>query len=71
MTVFMARYEITNRSLGPIGMTTFAEQSHRARSDLQGLLRENITVVAPDTYVLAQEFGVGGRKAPNRFAVLG
>jgi len=53
----MALYEITQNSIVPIPATTFAAQGIRERSALQRLLRENITVIAPDTYVLAEEYG--------------
>src|SRR6202158_664733 len=53
----MALYEITENSLVPVDLTTFTAQGIRERSDLQRLLRENIGAIAPDTYVLAEEYG--------------
>jgi hypothetical protein len=53
----MALYEITENSLVPVDLTTFAAQGIRERSDLQRLLRENVGAIAPDTYVLAEEYG--------------
>ncbi len=53
----MAVYEITQNSLIPVPETTFTARDIRERSDLQRLLRENIAAIAPDTYVLAEEYG--------------
>ena len=37
--------------------TTFADAGYRERADLQRLLKQQIRVIAPDTLVIAQEFG--------------
>lgn len=53
----MALYEITQNALASLDPTTFAARGIHERSDLQRLLRENVTAIAPDTYVLAEEYG--------------
>ena len=53
----MALYRIGEQSITPIKRTTFAAQGLRERQDLQALLRANIDVIAPDTLVVAEEFG--------------
>lgn len=53
----MPIYEITSDGIHPLATTTFEQLRLRERADLQRLLRERIEVVAPDTMVLAEEFG--------------
>lgn len=53
----MAIYEITPDEITALPQTTFAEAGLLERMDLQRLLREQIEVVAPDTLVIAEEFG--------------
>jgi hypothetical protein len=53
----MSIFEITKDSLVPVSTTTFAAEHIRERYDLQRLLRDNIGAVAPETYVLAEEYG--------------
>jgi len=53
----MAIYEITKESLLALPTTTFSAQDFRERYDLQRLLRAHIEAIAPDTYVLAEEYG--------------
>jgi len=53
----MALYRIGQQSITPIKRTTFAAQGLRERQDLQALLRANIDVIAPETLVVAEEFG--------------
>jgi hypothetical protein len=53
----VAIYEITKESLLPLATTTFSAQDIRERYDLQRLLRAHIEAIAPDTYVLAEEYG--------------
>lgn len=53
----MPIYEITDKEIRPLKTTTFNQAQVRERQDLQRLLRANISVVAPDTLVLAEEFG--------------
>jgi uncharacterized protein DUF4268 len=53
----MAIYQITADSIERIEETTFQAAGLRERADLQRLLRTQIDVIAPDTMVLAEEFG--------------
>jgi Domain of unknown function (DUF4268) len=53
----MALYEITSDSLNKIEETSFDRAGIRERFDLQRLLRSQIEVIAPDTLVIAEEFG--------------
>lgn len=53
----MPIYEITPDKITALPQTTFAEVGLLERGDLQRLLREQIEVVAPDTLVIAEEFG--------------
>lgn len=53
----MALYEITAENLHEIKPTSFETAGVRERFDLQRLLRSQIEVIAPDTLVIAEEFG--------------
>jgi hypothetical protein len=53
----MPIFEITRESIEPVATTTFHAQGFAERSDLQRLLRKKTAVIAPDTYVLAEEYG--------------
>ena len=53
----MPLYEMTAGAFRPIHQTSFTEQKVKERSDLQRLLRVQITVLGDDLYVLAEEFG--------------
>lgn len=53
----MAIYEIKSDRIEPIAPTTFGLAGVRERHDLQRLLRQRIDIVAPDTLVIAEEFG--------------
>lgn len=53
----MALYEITAENLHEIKETSFDLAGVRERYDLQRLLRSQIEVIAPDTLVIAEEFG--------------
>jgi hypothetical protein len=53
----MALYEITAENLRPIDETSFDLTGLRERYDLQRLLRGQIEVIAPNTLVVAEEFG--------------
>jgi len=53
----MAIYEITPTAIRKLAKTTFSAAGIRERADLQRLLRTNIQVIAPDTLVVAEEFG--------------
>ncbi|MFQ5416836.1 MAG: hypothetical protein ACE5FL_07290, partial [Myxococcota bacterium] len=53
----MAIFEIEAESIQPIPEARFRELGLKERGDLQRVLRDRIEVVAPDTLVLAEEFG--------------
>jgi hypothetical protein len=53
----MPIYEITPDRLHKIEETSFSAVGVRERADLQRLLRNQIDVIAPDTLVIAEEFG--------------
>lgn len=53
----MALYEITPEKFNKISETAFDLAGLRERFDLQRLLRSQIEVIAPDTLVIAEEFG--------------
>jgi hypothetical protein len=50
-------FELTKNSLVPVATTTFAAEHIRERYDLQRVLRDNIGAIAPETLVLAEEYG--------------
>ena len=53
----MAIFELTDNEIRRVGETTFDRAGVQERRDLQRLLREHIEVIAPDTLVIAEEFG--------------
>lgn len=53
----MPIYEFAKEEIRPLIKTTFSQMQLQERRDLQRLLRANISVVAPDTLVIAEEFG--------------
>jgi len=52
----MPLYELTHDDLASVPRTTLSEQMFREREDLQRLLRNRISVIGQDLYVLAEEF---------------
>jgi hypothetical protein len=58
-TIFttMSLYRITSDKLEPVSRTTFAAESLLERKDLQRLLRRDITPIADDLMVIAEEYG--------------
>lgn len=52
----MPIYELTRDAIKPVDPVSLASQGIRERHDLQRILRTHITAVAPDTYVLAEEY---------------
>ncbi len=48
---------MTRDSIARVGETSFAASGVRERADLQRLLRDNLAIVAPDTLLIAEEFG--------------
>lgn len=53
----MPIYEFASDDIRALSTTTFAQAQMQERRDLQRLLRANISVIAPDTLVIAEEFG--------------
>jgi hypothetical protein len=53
----MSLYRITTDKLEPVIRTTFAAESLLERKDLQRLLRRDITPIADDIMVIAEEYG--------------
>lgn len=53
----MPIYEFAHERILPLAKTTFGAMQLHERRDLQRLLRENIAVIAPDTLVIAEEYG--------------
>lgn len=52
----MPIFEMTRDSISELPKTSLSNHGFRERHDLQRLLRDNIGAVAPDTYVLAEEY---------------
>jgi len=52
----MALYELTSESIVALDRTTYAQHGITERYDLQRLLKQNISVIAPDTLIIAEEF---------------
>ncbi len=53
----MPIFRINDKEITAIEHTSFQEQGLQERRDLQALLKSNIGVIAPDTLVVAEEFG--------------
>lgn len=53
----VAVYRLTKDAIVRLQDTSFADKGLSERGDLQRLLRANISVVAPDVLVIAEEFG--------------
>ena len=53
----MPVYEFARDEIRRLHRTTFGQMQVHERRDLQRLLRESISVIAPDTLVIAEEFG--------------
>jgi hypothetical protein len=52
----VAIHELTHDDLIPVKSVTFASQNILEREDLQRILRVHIDAIAPDTFVIAEEF---------------
>jgi hypothetical protein len=52
----MPLFQLTPDKLSALPKTTFAELGIKERSDLQRLLRANLSAIAPDCLILAEEF---------------
>lgn len=53
----MSLYRVSTEKLEPVSRTTFAAESLLERKDLQRLLRRDITPIAVDIMVIAEEYG--------------
>jgi len=53
----MPIFEITHDAVSPISETTFAGEKITERGDLQRILQNSISAIAPDCYVLKDEYG--------------
>jgi len=53
----MSLYRVSTDKLEPVSRTTFAAESLLERKDLQRLLRRDITPIADDIMVIAEEYG--------------
>jgi hypothetical protein len=53
----MAVFQTVNGKLVPLERTTFAKAGYKEREDLQQLLKQQIEVIAPETLIIAEEFG--------------
>ena len=53
----MPIYRINDNAITPIERTTFNQTGLRERQDLQQLLKNKIEIIAPDTLIIAEEFG--------------
>lgn len=52
----MALYNISNKILTPLDRTTFIIEGLQERYDLQEAIKNNISILAPDCLVIAEEF---------------
>ena len=53
----MSIYKITDNQIIPIERTTFGQKGLRERQDLQSMLKDQIEIIAPNTLIVAEEFG--------------
>lgn len=53
----MSIFQVLNDKLSPFAPTSFSEAGFKERSDLQRLLKNQIEIIAPDTLVIAEEYG--------------
>lgn len=67
----MPLYHLKEHEVLPLAPTTFAEEGLRERDDLQRLIRDHVEVVAPDTMVIAEEYGdfEGSRRRIDLLAI--
>lgn len=49
-------FRLTDANIERIPETAFAAEGLKERSDLQRAIRDNVDIVAPDTFVLADEY---------------
>ena len=53
----MPIYKVLGNTIVPIERTTFGQQGLRERQNLQAMLKAQIDIIAPDTLIVAEEFG--------------
>jgi RecB family endonuclease NucS len=53
----MAIYEVTTDQIRKIEETSFSQAGLHERTDLQRLLRKQVDIIAPETLIVAEEFG--------------
>lgn len=53
----MPLYKLTKESIVPVAGIRFVDAGLKERGDLQRVLREKISVICPDTLIVAEEFG--------------
>ena len=53
----MPIFEFTDQEIRRLEDTTFSDAQLQERRDLQRLLRANVSVISPDTLIIAEEFG--------------
>lgn len=53
----MTLYRVDKTRFAPFAPTTFAVAGYSERADLQRLLRQQVSVIAPDVLVISEEFG--------------
>jgi hypothetical protein len=53
----MPIFEISHDALAQVPVTTFEEQGFSERRDIQKVIRSNIGAIAPNCFVLAEEYG--------------
>ena len=53
----MGLFELHQDRMSPVVGTTFRAEGIRERADLQRLLRDQIEIIAPETLIIAEEFG--------------
>ena len=59
----MAIYKVNHDKFVKIEETTFHNVGMKERQDLQRILKDSIEIIAPDTLVIAEEFGLMGSLA--------
>jgi hypothetical protein len=61
----MPIYEFSREEIHPLSKTTFSQVQLQERRDIQRLLRANVSVIAPDTMVIAEVDLSRFRAAPS------
>ncbi len=53
----MVIYELNDQGIRPVNETSFSREGIQERADLQRFLRDQIDIIAPETLLIAEEFG--------------